>query len=150
MRLHHRLPSLALAAGLAFSLISCQTLGGKGGSPEEFEALKQAMSDDRAGLNRAVAAGELDRVPGYLQGIGTRFDEIWSKSSAMNLLDREHLAIQLASGRKMITSIGQWVTSADIDAVRSEVEKLNTVLDDVDTLLDHTIRATAADTQDGS
>jgi hypothetical protein len=50
----------------------------------------------------------------------------------------------------MITSISQWVTSTDIDAVRSEVDKLNTVLDDVDTLLDRTIRATAANTQDGS
>jgi hypothetical protein len=150
MRLHHRLPALALAAGLALSLVSCETLTGKGGSPEEFEALKQALSDDKSGLNRAIADGELDRATGYLQGITTRFDEIWSKSSAMNLLDREHLAIQLASGRKMITSISQWVTSTDIDAVRSEVDKLNTVLDDVDTLLDRTIRATAANTQDGS
>ncbi|HEY6221828.1 MAG TPA: hypothetical protein VIX13_04765, partial [Candidatus Eisenbacteria bacterium] len=134
----------------ALSLVSCQTLAGKGGSPKEFEDLKQALADDRAGLNRAVAAGEVDRVSGYLQGISTRFDEIWAKSSAMNLLDREHLAIQLASGRKMITSINQWVSSTDIDAIRSEVEKLNPVLDDVDTLLDHTIRATGADTPEGS
>ena len=112
--------------------------------------MKQALSDDRAGLSRALAAGELDRVSGYIQGISTRFDEIWAKSSAMNLLDREHLAIQLASGRRMLTSIRQWISSTDLDAVRSEVEKLNPVLDEVDTLLDHTIRATAADTQDGS
>jgi len=149
MRLHHRLPALALAAGLALSLVSCETLAGKGGSPKEFEALKLSLSDDKAGLNRAIADNDLGRVPGYLQGIKTRFDEIWSKSSAMNLLDREHLAIQLASGRKMITSMSQWVTSEDIDAVRSEVQKLNTVLDDIDTLLDRTIRATAADPQDG-
>jgi len=50
----------------------------------------------------------------------------------------------------MLTSIGQWVSSSDIDAIRSEVDKLNPVLDDVDTLLDHTIRATAAGTQGGS
>ena len=150
MRLHHRLPALALAAALALSLASCQTLTGKGGSPEEFKELQQALSDDRAGLSRALAAGELDRVSGYLQGISTRFDEIWAKSSAMNLLDREHLAIQLASGRRMLTSIRQWVNSTDIDAIRSEVEKLNPVLDDINTLLEHTIRATSADTQDGS
>lgn len=112
--------------------------------------MRQSLTDDRAGLNRAIAAGEVDRVAGYLQGISTRFDEIWAKSSAMNLLDREHLAIQLASGRRMLTSINQWVTSTDIDAIRSEVEKLNPVLDDVDTLLERTIRATAADTPDGS
>jgi len=150
MRLHHRLPALALAAALALSLASCQTLAGKGGSPDEFKELKQALSDDRAGLSRALAAGEIDRVSGYIDGIGTRFDEIWAKSSAMNLLDREHLAIEIASGRRMLTSIRQWVSSTDLDAVRGEVEKLNPVLDDVDTLLDHTIRATSADTQDGS
>ena len=150
MRLHHRLPALALAAGLALSLASCQTLAGKGGSPQEFEALRQSLSDDRAVLGRAVAAGELDRVATSLHGISDRLNEIWAKSSAMNLLDREHLAIQLASGRRMITSINQWVTSADVDAIKSEVEKLNPVLDDVDTLLDRTIRATAAETQDGS
>jgi len=108
------------------------------------------LSDDRAVLGRAVAAGELDRVATSLRGISDRLNEIWAKSSAMNLLDREHLAIQLASGRRMITSINQWVTSADVDAIKSEVEKLNPVLDDVDTLLDRTIRATAAETQDGS
>ncbi len=112
--------------------------------------MKQALADDRAGLNRAVAAGEVDGVARSLKGISSRFDEIWSKSSAMNLLDREHLAIVLASGRNMITSINQWVSSTDIDAIRSEVEKLNPVLDDVDTLLDHTIRATASGTQEGS
>ena len=112
--------------------------------------MKQALADDRAALGRAVAAGEVDGVGSRLQAISTRFDEIWAKSSAMNLLDREHLAIQLASGRRMITSINQWVSSNDIDAIRSEVEKLNPVLDDVDTLLDHTIRATGADTPEGS
>ena len=117
MRLHHRLPALALAAALALSLASCQTLAGKGGSPDEFKELKQALSDDRAGLSRALAAGEIDRASGYIDGIGTRFDEIWAKSSAMNLLDREHLAIQIASGRRMLTSIRQWVSSTDLDVV---------------------------------
>jgi len=145
MRVHDRLPALALAGVLALSLCSCQTLAGKGGSPKEFEELKQALADNRAGLNRALAAGEIDGVSRSLQGISTRFDEIWAKSSAMNLVDREHLAIELASGRRMLTSINQWVNSTDMDAIRSEVEKLNPVLDDVDTLLDHTIRATAAD-----
>jgi len=150
MRLHHRLPALALAAGLGLSLLSCQTLAGKGGSPKEFEELKQGLADDRAALNRAVAGGEVDHVSSSLTRIGTRFDEIWAKSSAMNLLDREHLAIQLASGRRMLTSINQWVSSSDIDAIRSEVDKLSPVLDEIDTLLDHTIRATGADTPEGS
>jgi hypothetical protein len=150
MRLHHRLPALAVAAGLAFSLASCQTLGGTKGNPKDFEELKQALSDTRARLSRAVSAGELDGVNSGLQGLTARFDEIWSKSSAMNLLDREHLAIQLASARRMITSINQWVANSDIDAVRTEVEKLNPVLDDVDTLLDHTIRATAVDNPGGT
>ena len=150
MRLLHRLPAVALAAATVLSLASCQTLGGTKAAPQDFENLKLSLTDNRNGLNRAVADGEMDRVTGYLQGLTTCFDDIWSKSSAMNLLDREHLAIELASGRRMITSVGQWVSSNDIDAVRSEMEKLNGVLGEVDTLLDHTIRAAGVDSAQAS
>jgi hypothetical protein len=149
MRLHHRLPALALAAGIALSLVSCEVLGGSKGSPEDFGRLRQGLNDDRANLNRAAVENTLDRVAGILDTMRGRFDEIWSKSSAMNLLDRQHLGIQLASGRKMLTSIGQWTNSADIDAVRSEVETLNVTLNEIDILLDRTHRALAGESKDG-
>jgi len=124
-------------------------LGGSKGSPEDFGRLRQGLNDDRANLNRAAVENRLDRVAGILDTMRGRFDEIWSKSSAMNLLDRQHLAIQLASGRKMLTSISQWTDSADIDAVRSEVETLNAVLNEIDILLDRTLRAVAGESKDG-
>ena len=136
-------------AGIALSLVSCEVLGGSKGSPEDFGRLRQGLNDDRANLNRAAVENRLDRVAGILDTMRGRFDEIWSKSSAMNLLDRQHLAIQLASGRKMLTSISQWTDSADIDAVRSEVETLNAVLNEIDILLDRTLRAMAGESESG-
>ncbi len=112
--------------------------------------LKDELSADRGRLGMALSDNALDRVPDIMKSLTGRFDEIWSKSSAMNLLDREHLAIQLASARKQVTSINQWASSNDADAVRSEVEKLDGILSEVDTLLDHTIRATSADQPSGS
>lgn len=150
MRLHGRLPALTLAGALALSLASCQTLSGSKGSPEDFQRLKDGLTADRGRLNQAVSDGALDRVPDILASLSKRFDDIWAKSSAMNLLDREHMAIQLASARKELTSIGQWATSNDADAVRTEIEKLDGILGDVDELLDHTIRATAVDQPSGS
>lgn len=150
MRLHGRLPALGLAVSVALSLASCQTLGGSKGSPEDFIRLKEGLNADRGRLSMAISDNALDRVPEVMTSLTGRFDELWSKSAAMNLLDREHLAIQIASARKTITSINQWVSSTDVDAVRSEVEKLNGILSEVDTLLDHTIRATTADPSSGS
>lgn len=150
MRLHRRLPVLALAGLSALLLVSCQTLAGSKGSPEEFQKLKDGLTSDRAQLSRAVSDGALDRVPDGVTAISKRLDDIWSKSSAMNLLDREHMAIQLASARKELTSVTQWANSNDADAVRTEIEKLDGILGEVDELLDHTIRATAVDQPSGS
>ncbi len=149
MRLHDRLPALALAGGLLLSLASCEVLSGSKGSPEDFERLRQGLNEDRANLNRAAVENTLDQVAGILDSLRGRFDEIWSKSSAMNLVNREHLAIQLASARRMMGSISQWTNATDIDAVRSEVERLNVVLNEIDVLLDSTLRAMAGESEDG-
>lgn len=124
-------------------------LSGSKGSPEEFERLRQGLNEDRANLNRVAVENTLDQVAGVLDQMRGRFDEIWSKSSAMNLVNREHLAIQLASARRMMASISQWTNSTDIDAVRSEVERLNVVLNEIDVLLDSTLRAMAGESEDG-
>jgi hypothetical protein len=150
MRLHHRLPALGLALVLALAPASCQTLAGGKGSPEDFIRIKEGLAADRGRLSMALSEAALDRVPEIMTSLNGRFDDLWSKSGAMNLLDRQHLAIQLASGRKTITSINHWVSSTDVDAVRSEVQKLNETLAEVDTLLDRAIRGTTADQPAGS
>ena len=138
MRLYSGLSVLALGALLA----SCQTFTGSGGKAEDFTRLKQAVSEDRAKLRQATAEPSPERVPEVLNGITARFDEIWAKSPGMNLLDREHMAIQLASGRRIIDTAKQWAASSDIEAVRSEAGRLDAVLAEVETLLDRSVKAT--------
>ncbi|MGH7681689.1 MAG: hypothetical protein ACRENN_06835 [Candidatus Eiseniibacteriota bacterium] len=130
---------------LALTVVSCETLGGSKGSPEEFQTLKDGLTADRSDLSRAVSDGALDRIPDITTKLSKRFDDIWAKSSAMNLVDREHMAIQLASARKQIVSIAQWANSNDADAVRTEIDKLDGILGEVDELLGNTIRAKTSD-----
>ena len=152
MRLHRRLSLLAALAALAAGtiLVSCQTLSGAGGSSAEFTRLKQAVSEDRARLRQAAAEPSPERVPAALDAVSARFDEIWSKAPGMNLLDREHLAIQLASGRRIIDTAKQWAANSDIEAVRSETQRLDAVLGEVETLLDRSTKATAEPAPAGS
>ena len=146
MRLYRRL-SLVAAGAL---LVSCQTLSGSGGSSTDFTQLKQAVSEDRARLRQATSEPSPEGVPAVLDGINRRFDEIWSKAPGMNLLDREHLAISLASGRRIIDTAKQWAASSDVEAVRSEAGRLDEVLGEVETLLDRSARATAEPAPSGS
>jgi hypothetical protein len=139
MRVHHRLPALALAV----LVVSCETLAGSGGSGAEFTKLKQSFDADRARLDQAVADGAAEQVADPLKAVGASLDEIQAKSSPMNLMDRENLNIQVASARQLITSTQQWVANADIDAVRAEVQKLDGVLNEIDVLLDRAIRSAA-------
>ena len=146
MRLHRRLSLLGVGA----LFVSCQTLSGSGGSSAEFTRLKQAVSDDRTRLRQAVAESSPERVPAILDALSGRFNEIWSAAPGMNLLDREHLAIQLASGRRIIGTAKQWAASSDIEAVRSEAQRLDAVLGEVEVLLDRSVRATAEPAPSGS
>jgi hypothetical protein len=139
MRLHHRLPALALAILLA----SCETLAGSGGSGAEFTKLKQGLDDARGQLDRAVADGAADQIAEPLKAVGARLDEIESKSSPMNLMDRENLSIQIATARQLITSTQPWVANSDMDAIRPAVQKLDSVLNDIDVLLERAIRSAA-------
>jgi len=63
-----------------------------------------------------------------------------NRSSAINMVDREHLAISIATGRRNITETDRWVASGDVDAVRSQVKELDAILGDIDQILDRTIR----------
>jgi hypothetical protein len=135
MRLHDRVPALAVAVLLA----SCQTLAGSGTAGADFARLKKSLDQSRAQLNRAVAEGATEEVASPLQAIGADLDAIQRKSSAMNLMDRENLAIQAATARRIITSTRQWVANADIEAIRSEVARLDGVLNEVDGLLQRAI-----------
>jgi len=143
MRLHDRLHSLAAIAALALvatAVSSCQTLSGSGKGGPEFIQVRKQLTDARTSLDQAASDGSLDRVGPLLKSISSNFDVMENRSSAINMVDREHLAIQIATGRRTITETDRWVASADVDAVRSQVKELDGILADIDQILDRAIR----------
>ena len=140
MRLHNRLPALALATAIALAASSCQTLSGSGKGGAEFVQVRRQLADARIALDRAAANGNIDEIAPLLRSISGEFDVMESRSSAMNLVDREHIAIQIATGRRTITEASRWVDASDIDAVRSQVRELDGTLAEVDQILERTIR----------
>jgi len=122
-------------------------VAGTGKAGPEFTRLREGLASDRAQLGRAVADGAVDQIATQLKTISAAFDAIGEKSSAMNLMDRENMAIQLATGRRIIASTQAWVANADIDAIRTEVARLDGVLGEVDALLDRAIRSSVPSPQ---
>jgi len=100
-------------------------------------------------LNRTARDSDLQGVSTSLRDIGSQFDAIESKGSAMNLMDRENMNIQIATGRRIITETSRWVQVNDADAVRSQVAELDPILEKVDVLLDRAVKSSvpASETQ---
>ena len=140
MRLHARLPALAVACGLALGLASCQQLAGSGKGKAEFTELRTQLAGTRDALRRAIGEGDLTRVGALLPAISGRLDEIEKRTSSMNMIDREHVALQIATARRTITETDRWVASGDLDTVRTKVNQIDVSLGEIDTILDRTIR----------
>jgi hypothetical protein len=145
LRIQRRL-SLEVAAALAlvalsFGATSCQTLAGSGQSGAALADSKAKLVDSRAAMDRAVQSGDLQAVGSAMKAIGDQFDVVESKSSAMNLMDRENMAIQIATGRRTITETDRWIQSNDADAVKNQVAQLDPILDNVDGLLDRAVKS---------
>ena len=142
-----------LAALLALASTSCETLetfSGSGKSGAELARHKKELADSRTAMNRAAQEGDLHKIQTTLSAIGSQFNAIQSKSSAMNLMDRESMAIKMATGRRTITEASRWVQVSDADAVRSQVAHLDPILAEIDVLLDRAVKSSvpaAAGTQ---
>jgi hypothetical protein len=148
MRLHGRLhpvAAAALAALLALGASSCETLSGSGQSGADFAQSRAELAASRSALNRAAMDGDLPAVATSLRGVGSQFDAIEKKNSSMNLMDRENLNIQIATGRRIITETSRWVSVNDADAVRSQVSELDPILVKIDALLDRAVKSSVPD-----
>jgi hypothetical protein len=144
MRIHDRLPPVAaagIAAILALAASSCETLSGAGHSGAQFAQYRQALAESRATLDKAAQDGDLQAVNTSMRSIGSQFDAIESKGGDMNIMDRESMAIQLATGRRTMTEASRWVSVNDADAVRSQVAELDPILTEVDVLLDRAVKS---------
>jgi hypothetical protein len=146
MRLHARLSSVVLAAGLVLGLASCQQLAGSGKGKAEFTELRTQLAGSREALRKAVGEGDLVKVGALLPAVSSRLDEIEKRSSAMNMVDREHVALEIATARRTITETNRWISAGDLDSVRLKINQIDVSLGEIDTILDRTIRGSVEQT----
>jgi len=140
MRLHARLPALAAASVLVLGLASCQQLAGTGKGSAQFVELRTQLAGSREALRKAIGESDLTRIGVLLPAVSSRLDEIEKRSSAMNMLDREHVALEIATARRTIAETDRWVASGDLDSVRLKVIQIDASLGEIDQILDRTIR----------
>ena len=144
--LHKARAGLPLAALLVLliSAPSCQWAGDKTAAHASFIVLKQQVQDVSTRLNSAIESGENDRVQALDKELNTTLDAAMKQSSAMNLLDREHLAINVATARRCLTDMDRFAQSGDSDLVRNQAQQLKPTVDEIVELLDRAERTTTA------
>ncbi len=126
---------------MALGASSCETLGGSGKSGADFAQSRVEFAASRSAVNRAAMEGDVQAVATSLRAIGSQLDAIEKRNSGINLMDRENLNIQIATGRRTITETNRWVSVNDAEAVRSQVAQLDPILANIDVLLDRAVKS---------
>jgi len=126
----------AVFLAMVFLLVSCGWAGDNKAVRVSFAQIKQQIEETHASLKRAVDEGALDRLPALDRQLNTQIDELSKQSSAMNLLDREHLFLNLATTRRCLTEIDRYVTSGEVELVRAQLSVLDPTMEEIATLLD--------------
>jgi hypothetical protein len=120
-------------------------MAGTGEGRAEFVEHRQKLSEDRVALDRAAAQGDLSTARTLLASIRARLDTIEKKTSAMNMIDRQSTALQIATARRTMTEAERYIDSGDAESARAQITQLNGALAEIDTLLDRTIKGSNPD-----
>src|SRR5262245_4675059 len=135
---------LVLIASLALlSATGCQKAGGSVSGPK-FSELRESLDDLHQKITAAAAAPEFDRVSSLGRSLSEVLDAIESRSSSLDLLSRETLALHVASARKCLTDVDRYATSGDQDLVQAQVKQLDGIIGDIGTVLERGIRIETA------
>jgi hypothetical protein len=126
------------------SAASCQWAGDSKAVRVPFSDLKQKVDDVNTRLTSAVQSGSADQVPALDKELNAALDQVEGQSSAVNLMDREHLAIDIATARKCITDLDRYAQSGDQDLLRAQLQQLTPTIAEIDELLDRAQRTTTA------
>ena len=120
-------------------------MAGTGEGKAEFVEHRQKLSEDRVALDHAAAQGDLSTARTLLASIRARLDTIEKKTSAMNMVDRQSTALQIATARRTMTEAERYIDSGDAESARAQITQLNGILAEIDTLLDRTIKGSIPD-----
>ena len=123
---------------------SCQWAGDTTAVHASFIVLKQQVQDISSRLFSAIDNGENDRIQGLDKELNTTLDTAMKQSSAMNILDREHLAISVATARRCIADMDRFAQSGDSDLVKNQAQQLKPTVEEIVDLLERAERTTTA------
>ena len=123
---------------------SCQWAGDTKAAKVSYIALKRQVDDVNSRINSAVQNGESDRILGLDRELNSTLDAAMNQASAMNLLDREHLSISVATARRCVTDMDRYAQSGDMDLLRAQVQQLEPTIAEIQELFDRAERTTTA------
>ena len=135
---------LWIALGTVLMTASCQWAGDTKAVKVSFAALKTQLEDVNTRLTNAIQNNETDRVTGLDKELNTVLDAAMNQASAMNIMDREHLSIAVATARRCITDMDRYATSGDADLLKAQAQQLAPTVADIQELLDRAERTTKA------
>jgi hypothetical protein len=132
-----------LLAGL-LAIPACQWAGETKAARVSFAVLKQKVDDVNSRLVAAVQNGDSDRVPGLDKELNTTLDTAMKQSSAMNILDREHLSINVATARRCLSDMDRFAQAGDSELLRAQNQQLQPTITEIQDLLERADRTTNA------
>jgi len=144
VRIRVRATWLWIALGTVLMTASCQWAGDTKAVKVSFAALKTQLEDVNTRLTNAIQNNETDRVTGLDKELNTVLDAAMNQASAMNIMDREHLSIAVATARRCITDMDRYATSGDADLLKAQAQQLAPTVADIQELLDRAERTTKA------
>jgi hypothetical protein len=131
-----------LAASLTGS--SCQWAGDTKAVKADFAVLKKQVDDVNTRLTSAIQNNEADRVASLDKEMNAVLDAAMNQASAMNIMDREHLSIAVATARRCLTDMDRYSASGDMDLIRAQAQQLAPTVTEIEDLLDRAERTTKA------
>jgi hypothetical protein len=123
---------------------SCQWAGDAKAVHVSFAALRSQVDDVNTRLTSAIQNGDAERVPALDKELNAAFDASMNQASAMNILDREHLSIAVATARNCITDMDRYAQTGDMDLLRAQAKQLAPTVTEILELLDRAERTTKA------
>ena len=134
---------VALSAALV-AAPSCQWAGDTKAVRVSFAALRTRVDDVNTRLASAIENNESDKVTGLDKEMNAALDTAMNQASAMNILDREHLSIAVATARNCITDMDRYATTGDMDLLKAQAKQLAPTVTEILELLDRAERTTKA------
>jgi hypothetical protein len=110
----------------------------------DFSALKAQVDDVNTRLNNAIQNNESDRVAGLDKEMNAVLDAAMNQASAMNIMDREHLSIAVATARRCLTDMDRYASSGDMDLLKAQAQQLSPTVSEIQALLDRADKTTKA------